>query len=207
MKLKLLVALNILCICQNSVAEENIKHIKDYGVKGHVFEIKEESMLSMIKDRLLKAESSGVLKKMQKQFQQKVKARLLRPKPVDGISRTVEPRIFHVDPTYTQSKDIKDAEGNILVPAGTTVNPLQELNWGEPLIFINGEDREQIDWAVKQQGKIILVKGSVLELSDQISRAVYFDQGGSLTNKFGIKQTPAIVEQEGSRLKIEEILL
>ncbi|HJD56490.1 MAG TPA: conjugal transfer protein, partial [Rickettsia endosymbiont of Pyrocoelia pectoralis] len=137
----------------------------------------------------------------------KVKARLLRPKPVDGISRTVEPRIFYFDPTYTQSKDIKDAEGNILVPAGTTVNPLEELNWGEPLIFINGEDREQIDWAVKQQGKIILVEGSVLELSDQISRSVYFDQGGSLTNKFGIKQTPAIVDQEGSRLKIEEILL
>lgn len=207
MKLKLLVTLATLLICQNSVAEENIKHIKDYGVKGHVFEIKEESMLDMIKDRLAKAESSGVLKKMQKQFQEKVKARLLKPKAVSGISRTIEPRIFHVDPTYTQSKDIKDAEGNILVPAGTTVNPLEELNWGEPLIFIDGEDQEQIDWARGQQGKIVLVNGSVLEISDQISRVVYFDQGGSLTDKFGIQHTPAIVTQDGLRLKIEEVKL
>lgn len=205
MKLKLLVTLNILCICQNSVAEENIKHIKDYGVKGHVFEIKEESMLDMIKDRLLQAESSGVLKKMQKQFQEKVKARLLKPKAVSGISRTIEPRIFYFDPTYTQSKDIKDSEGNILVPAGTTVNPLEELKWGEPLIFIDGEDQEQVEWAKGKQGKIVLVNGSVLEISDQVSRAVYFDQGGSLTDKFGITQTPATVTQDGNRLKIEEI--
>lgn len=207
MKLKLFVTLTILCIYQNSIAAESTRQIKDYGVKGHIFEIKEESMLDMIKDRLLQAESSGVLKKMQKQFQEKVKARLLKPKSVSGISRTIEPRIFHVDPTYTQSKDIKDAEGNILVLAGTTVNPLEELKWGEPLIFVDGEDTEQVEWARGQQGKIVLVNGSVLEISDQISRAVYFDQGGSLTNKFGIKQTPAIVEQEGRRLKIEEVML
>lgn len=207
MKLNLFVTLGILCICQNSVAEDSIKKIKDYGVKGHVFEIQEESMLDMIQDRLSQAESSGVLKKMQKQFQQKINARLLKPKAVGGISRTVEPQTFYFDPTYTQRKDIKDAQGNILVAAGTTVNPLEELNWGEPLIFIDGEDQEQIDWAVKRQGKIVLVQGSVLEISDTISRAVYFDQGGSLTNKFGIKQTPAIVEQEGTKLKIEEVRL
>lgn len=166
MKLKLLVALNILCTCTcfNSYAEDSIKSIKDYGVKGHVFEIHEESMLDMIKDRLSKAESSGMIEKMQKQFQAKVKARFLKPKAVSGISRTVEPRTFYFDPTYTQRKDIKDAEGNILVAAGTTVNPLEELNWGEPLIFIDGEDQKQIDWATKQQGKIVLVNGSVLEL-------------------------------------------
>lgn len=205
--IKLFFTLSVISTCCNSFAEDSIKQIKDYGVKGHVFEIKEESMLDMIKDRLSKAESSGILKKMQKQFQEKVKARLLKPKAVSGISRTVESRTFYFDPTYTQSKDIKDAEGNILVLAGTTVNPLEELSWGEPLIFIDGEDQEQIDWAVVRQGKIVLVKGSVLEISDQISRAVYFDQGGSLTNKFDIKQTPAIVEQEGLRLKIEEVKL
>lgn len=207
MKLKLFVTLGILCICQNSVAEDSIKKIKDYGVKGHVFEIQEESMLNMIQDRLLQAESSGMIEKMQKQFQAKVKARLLKPKAVGGISRTVEPRTFHVDPTYTQRKDIKDAQGNILVAAGTTVNPLEELNWGEPLIFIDGENQEQIDWAVKRQGKIVLINGSVLEISDQISRAVYFDQGGVLIHKFSIKQIPATVTQEGKRLKIEEVML
>ncbi|MFP3011712.1 MAG: type-F conjugative transfer system protein TraW [Rickettsia sp.] len=207
MKLKLFVTLTILCICQNSIAGDSIKQIKDYGVKGHVFEIKEESMLDMIKDRLSKAESSGMIENMQKQFQAKVKTRLLKPKAVSGISRTVESRIFYFDPTYTQIKDIKDAEGNILVAAGTTVNPLAELNWGEPLIFIDGEDQGQIDLAVKQQGKIVLVKGSVLELSNQVSRAVYFDQGGVLTQKFGIQHTPAIVEQEGKRLKIQEMPL
>ena len=36
---------------------------------------------------------------------------------------------------------------------------------------------------------------------------LYFDQGGNLTNKFGIKAVPAVVEQEGKMLKVREVAL
>lgn len=54
---------------------------------------------------------------------------------------------------------------------------------------------------------IILVGGRPLELQERLSHAVWFDQGGVLTSKFGIKQVPATVVQEESMLRIEEIYL
>ena len=35
--------------------------------------------------------------------------------------------------------------------------------------------------------------------------SVYFDQQGALTSKFGITQVPAMVSQEGLRLRIDEL--
>ena len=58
---------------------------------------------------------------------------------------------------------------------------------------------------------MILVGGSVFKLQELLGQEhadkVYFDQAGELTTKFGIKASPAIVEQEGLRLKIEEIVI
>jgi conjugal transfer pilus assembly protein TraW len=34
---------------------------------------------------------------------------------------------------------------------------------------------------------------------------VYYDQQGLLTRRFGIAQVPALVSQEGARLRIDEI--
>ena len=36
-------------------------------------------------------------------------------------------------------------------------------------------------------------------------RPVYYDQHGLLTAKFGIRQVPALVSQEGMRLRIDEL--
>jgi len=36
---------------------------------------------------------------------------------------------------------------------------------------------------------------------------VYFDQNGELTTRFGITGSPAVVVQDGLRLKIDEIKL
>ena len=35
--------------------------------------------------------------------------------------------------------------------------------------------------------------------------SVYFDQGGKLIKRFSIAQVPAIVRQEGKRLRIDEL--
>ena len=37
-------------------------------------------------------------------------------------------------------------------------------------------------------------------------RRVYFDQDGKLTGKFGIRHTPAVVEQAGRVLKVTELV-
>ena len=67
------------------------------------------------------------------------------------------------------------------------------------------EQKEQVE------DRVILVGGSVFKLQELLGEShadkVYFDQAGELTTKFGIKASPAIVEQEGFSLKIEEVSL
>ena len=48
--------------------------------------------------------------------------------------------------------------------------------------------------------------GSYLELMRRWKRPVFFDQQGTLTDKLGIRHVPALVSQEGKRLRIDEIL-
>jgi conjugal transfer pilus assembly protein TraW len=54
--------------------------------------------------------------------------------------------------------------------------------------------------------KVILTGGSYLELMRRWNHPVFFDQQGQLTAKLGIRHVPALVSQEGRRLRIDEIL-
>ena len=62
------------------------------------------------------------------------------------------------------------------------------------------------------EDRVILIGGSVFKLKEELGDSdedkVYFDQGGELTTRFGIKASPAIVVQDGGmQLKIEEVSL
>ncbi len=88
---------------------------------------------------------------------------------------------------------------------------LSEMN--EPHLFLDGDDAEQLDWALKfeQTQKIdalwILINGPVFELMARLNRVIYFDQGGKLVEKFGILQVPAVVRQEAKQFVVEELKL
>jgi conjugal transfer pilus assembly protein TraW len=181
--------------------------IKDYGVHGHLFDIQEESLLKEIMEKLEVAEKNGTLDQLQEKFTEKVKAKVLRPTPVPNLKKANVNRSWNYNPSFTQETDIVDDKGNVIVTAGTTVNALVNLSWGEPLILIDGEDKEQVQWANKIQGKIVLTNGTPLDLGQELKRQVYFDQGGIFCNRFGIKAVPALVTQDGLFLKISEVKL
>ncbi|KXS30377.1 MAG: Type-F conjugative transfer system protein TraW, partial [Candidatus Gallionella acididurans] len=44
-----------------------------------------------------------------------------------------------------------------------------------------------------------------LDLMRKWKIQVFYDQGGTLTRRFGITHVPAIVRQEGKRLRIDEL--
>ena len=180
------------------------KTFKDYGTQGHTFPIIERSLLEVIVEKLKLAEQSGHLQKLQTQFKEKVKAKVARPVAVKGITHTETERTFTFDPSVTQQGDVKDHRGTVVVKDGTTVNPLDHLDWGQPLIFIDGDAKDQVAWALQQTGDIILVKGAPLQLQEDHNHWFYFDQAGILSSKFGITQVPAIISQQGKVLVIQE---
>jgi conjugal transfer pilus assembly protein TraW len=236
----------------------NIALSKDFGKQGVTFEIAEEGFISMMKRRL----SEMDITKHQNKMREIATKRINEPEAVAGIKRTIKAREFYYNPAYVLPEDIRLPCGAILHKAGTVVNPLDYMEFDRKLIFIDGRDKEQVQWLrdvliAKRENeeavledksveynpiannpianklvededtlveynpvenkdasvenkpvtkmRIILTGGKILELQEELRETLYFDQAGELTSRFGIKQVPAIAQQEGKRIKISEI--
>jgi conjugal transfer pilus assembly protein TraW len=86
------------------------------------------------------------------------------------------------------------------------------VSLSKTLLFIDARDAAQVGRArriLDERGgkvKVILTAGSYLDLMRRLKHPVFFDQQGQLTTKFGIRHVPALITQEGKRLRIDEIL-
>ena len=182
---------------------------RDYGQRGTVFPVIERDLLEQIHSRLTHMERSGETARLNEDLKRRTIARVGRPDPVAGIVRASEARRWHFDPTITLAADIRGAKGELIHAAGTRVNPLDSVGLRADLLFLDGDDPDQLTWALKQDAnaKLILVKGAPLELMKARQRRFYFDQGGKLTERFGIRSVPARVRQQGRLLEVSEIAL
>jgi conjugal transfer pilus assembly protein TraW len=92
------------------------------------------------------------------------------------------------------------------------VNPLDHVSLRDELIFFDGRDRRQVSFAkqtmrkLKGAAKPIMVAGEPLNLMRDWKRRVFYDQGGALVRRLGIRQVPAVVTQDGKRLRVDEVL-
>ena len=182
---------------------------RDCGTHGVLYPIEEEDPIQLIQQKLKMLEKNGELERHNHILQKKGKAAVERPKPVAGITRAIKPHTFYYDPSYIVQNDLTDHQGRVFIKKGTKVNPLETVSLSHNLLFFDGDDEEQKNFAKEklQQGplKLILIKGAPLALSEELKIPVYFDQGGVLTKKLGIQHIPALVTQEALRLRIEEI--
>lgn len=180
---------------------------KHLGTFGETFEIVEPDLLEHIEQTIAGLEKDGTLEKHQRTIQQKTQERLQRPLPVKNVVSTQKPRTFEYDPSIEAPFDLKDAKGVVFMKAGTRVNPLDYQAFNQIWLLINGDDAAQVAWALahREPRKIILVQGAPFALMQTHQTPVYFDQGGSLVNKFKIEQVPARIQQKGNRLLIEEL--
>lgn len=193
----------------------NSGKLRDLGVYGEVFPIQEKSLLQVIQTKLHGLKESGALETHQKIIADTTKHKVMHPEPVAGVHRTIKPRSFMYDPSITVPYDLKDQNGQVFQHKGTKVNPLDTHSFKSPFLFVDGDDVEQVAWALKehqlaannQKPKIILVKGAPFDLSKELNIPVYFDQSGALTKKFRIGQVPARVSQQDKFLKIDELIL
>lgn len=185
----------------------------DIGTYGETFPIQEKNLLEVIKNKLQKLFESGQLETHQKAIAEKAKDQLNRPIPVKGLDKTTNPRSFTYDPSITVPYDLKDHEGRVFHTKGTKVNPLETHSFKYPFLFVDGDDSQQVAWAIREhqaakatlKPKIILVQGAPLELSNQLNLPVYFDQSGILVKKLGIRQIPAKVSQQEELLVVDEV--
>lgn len=181
----------------------------DYGQMGETFPIIEEDLLLVIETKLRTLEANGGIARLQEQMREQAIASVRRPKPVEGLSAAISRREWLHDPSAVTPEDVVDQKGNLVIAAGTTVNPLDYVQLRQELVFVNGDRKAELDWAVKNYtatgAKIIFVAGSPFDSMKPYQRRFYFDQGGSLTSKLGIEHTPAVVSASGRNLKVVEV--
>lgn len=182
---------------------------RNLGTFGETFPIQEENLLSFIQAKLSRLQQSGELEQHQIAVVRRVTKSIQTPTPVEGLITTKQARTFYYDPSIQVPYDLKDHKEVVFQKAGTRFNPLELYSLKRPLLLINGEDLGQVDFAKSQKDnpKIILVKGAPIALMKEQSKPIYFDQGGALVRKLGIKQVPAKVVQEGKQLVISELSL
>ncbi len=181
-------------------------HAADLGVDGEVFTIGEPDLIEAIHAELGAAEADGRLAA----FNGKVEGQAhdaFSAQPSLNLPRALRPSSRLYDPSITVQRDIRTHTGELIAARGTYINPLNQTNLRQPLIFVDGRDAEQMAWASRQQGKIILTGGNPKQLMEDLDMRLYFDQKGVLIGRFGINALPTRISQSGLMLKIEEIPL
>ena len=183
----------------------------DLGVIGPTYEISEPHLLQMIEQRLREKERSGELGRLEAEARKRGIATVKNPPPVTGLRPTDTMRTFYFDPSFTLDRNIFGPQGELLFAAGTRKNPLEVVSLSRHLLFFDARDPRQVGRARQlialYQGRVkpILVGGSYLDLMQSWHVPVYYDQQGLLTRRLGITQVPALVSQEGLRLRIDEL--
>jgi conjugal transfer pilus assembly protein TraW len=181
---------------------------RDYGQHGAVFPVVEEDLLSVIQQRLLALQASGAIDRANRRLAARTEARVRRPARVPGIAAATSTRRWTIDPTIIVARDLRDARGSVIVSAGSRVNPLDTVPLRQKLVFLDGDDPQQLAWArahtTALSAKLILVGGSPFDLMKAEQRRFYFDQAGTLTRHFSIRAVPALVEQQGRMLRVTE---
>lgn len=184
----------------------------DLGVIGPTYPIAEPHLLDFIQARLQDKARSGELQRLQQQARARAVATIVAPPPLPGIAPSDRARTFYVDPSVTLDHPVRDHQGRLLFAAGTRSNPLHVVSLSRRLLFFDARDAQQVARARTlidaHPGRVkpILTAGSYLDLMRAWRIPVYYDQHGVLTRRLRITRVPALVSQEGVRLRIDELV-
>ena len=182
----------------------------DAGKVGPSYTIREPDFLEDVKRTVQSKVDSGEWARLQADMRRRATNGLMNPTPVEGISTATAKRSWLFDPSIVLSRDLRNANGGLIFPAGTRINPLDVVSLPQPMLFIDARDARQVDAARsvmnRYDGSVttVLVAGSWAKLSKSWKRQVFYDQEGKLVKQLGIRAVPAIVTQESTALRIEE---
>jgi conjugal transfer pilus assembly protein TraW len=181
----------------------------DLGRFGEVYDIAEIDLLEAIKSRLATLDGPRLKQQAMARFWEKRQFEVL------PVSREDRDRL--IDLTVTAPRDLIAPNGNLIIRAGHTVNPLDQMAFGLCLIVFDATQPTQLD-AVKQlscRDK----NARVLYLATQLSRQDGWEGLKSLETtldapvylltpdvrqRFQLQHVPAMVEQSGNRIVVRE---
>ncbi len=180
---------------------------ENLGNYGEVFPVIEEDIRKVIMSRLEEMNARGELIRHQRELTNRTAEHAIRPKPL-SLMPTTTPETYRVDPSVMVTKDVYTEGHVLLAKAGTRLNPFEHVPFSKALFFFNGDDRKQVTWVKKhykdyKHVKFILTGGDIRDAAEIFGR-IYFDQGGTISQRLEIRHVPAVVVQDGLFWKVTE---
>ncbi len=173
----------------------------DLGVQGQLYTIQEIDM----REAIIRSADDEKVKQLQAEQQASAKT-FFEQLPDYGLPHATETITRWVDPSIVLTQDIqvpqKGADGEytwqILYRKGTRVNPLATVTPVDRMLFFDGSDPDQVQFALdvlKAHPIDVLpveVAGNPKVLSEKISRPVFYANEGMLS-RFGIRESPSLL--------------
>lgn len=173
------------------------------GKIGPTWPIAEHDLLDLMLAKARHKQDDGEAAQLEEQLHTRTKNYIEHP-PSLHLARATHDSSRFFDPTLVLPVDIRDAKGRVLWAKGTRVNPLEHHSFDETLLFVDGDDSEQVAWLRRRltadplpalHDKVVLTGGSPAHIAEQLhlTQPLYFDQDGRLVAKFAIDAVPASV--------------
>jgi conjugal transfer pilus assembly protein TraW len=190
-------------------SRQNARRQGDLGRFGEVYDIAEIDLLEAIKSRLATLDGP--------RLKQQAIARFWEKRPFEVLPASREDRDRTIDLTVTAPRDLIAPNGNLIIRAGHTVNPLDQMAFGLCLIVFDATQPAQIDTV--RQLSCRDQNARVLYLATQLSRQDGWEGVKSLETmldapvylltpdvrqRFQLQHVPAVVEQADNRIVVRE---
>lgn len=193
---------------------------EDLGIKAQIYPIDPDAR-ETLKNVVRKKQQTGELDKFWHQYREKNIQAIKYPAPL-GIKTDYSIKSELRNLQFIMRRDMRNEKGHIIVKAGSVIEPLKinPLIYG--MIFIDGRDQKQVDYAIaqgrKEPLKIVLTAGSPYELRVKYkninwwgSKTIpfYFDQRKMIINtlqrlySIDVNTVPVKLAQRGDKLEIK----
>lgn len=121
--------------------------------------------------------------------------------------------VRYVDPTFAVQTDVFGPDGKLAFSKGEKFNPLKYFPVSKPQLYFDARDSRQVFVArsavsfYKGAVQLVAVGGSPILAANQLGHRVFYDYAGTFSSRFKISKIPALVTQEQSRFRVDELPL
>ncbi len=181
----------------------------DLGRLGDVYDIAEIDLLEEIKRRMAAIDW--------RQKQQQAIARFWDQQKFEVLPVALEDRERVIDMTVTAPRNLTAPNGQLIVRAGQTVNPLDKMPFGLCLVVFDATETAQVQWVhqlscLDKKARVMYLATSVSShdgwanlraLETSLNSSVYL-LTPDVRSRFQLQHVPSLVEQKGNRLVVRE---
>ncbi|HGL4257887.1 TPA: conjugal transfer protein [Burkholderia dolosa] len=198
----------------------SISYAEDLGTKAQTYPLDRDAA-EQIKDIFRRKQQSGELDAFWQNYRDRTIESIKNP-PSLGIATSYGVRTELRELRFQIPQDYRDHTGKVIVRRGTVVEPLKVMPLTNGLLFIDGTDARQVEYAIRRSQserlKIVLTAGSPYALRVKYAKVpwhggtgvpFYFDQRRMIISTLSklyniqINSVPAAIFQQGDRLAVQ----